>query len=394
MSTPSPTSSRALVRFERPWPRRRVRRGLVCLAAAVAMVAGSCTPDEGPPDDDAPAEDASEDDATAGVPTEETEGGSPSDGVVDLVREFSPQTVAVEIAAQQQGQTVQGAGSGVIWSSDGVIVTNHHVVAPAGEIVVVLADGTRYPAELIASDQRTDIAMLQVEATGIPAAEFADELPEIGQLAVAIGNPLGFRNSATAGIVSGVERSLPVTPGQPPLVGLIQTDAAISSGNSGGALVGADGTAIGINVAAVEGTQTPGIAQGLGFAIPATTVTSVAEQLLETGEVRHTFLGIVGAGLTPPLAERFGIERDRGVLVGEVQPGSPADDAGLQQGDVIVALEGDAIADLGQLLAALREFSPGDEVTIEFVRDGDEQTTDAVLAELPDEDPFGEPEQP
>jgi S1-C subfamily serine protease len=348
-------------------------------ALLVVLTALSCTPDDdgAEPPEDPPTEETAEDTAATPAPARSTD-------LVELVRDFAPQTVAVEISVEQLGQTAQGAGSGVIWRSDGVIVTNHHVVAEAQDITVVLADGTRYAAEPIASDPRTDVALIQVDANGLPAATFAEDLPEIGALAVAIGNPLGFQNTATAGIVSGVERSLPVIPGQPPLVGLIQTDAAISSGNSGGALVGADGTAIGINVAVVEGSEVPGVAQGLGFAIPASTVTSVAEQLLETGEVRHAYLGIAAVGLTPQLAEQLGLDRDRGALIGEVEPGGPADDADLRQGDVIVELDGQDIADLGSLLTSLRERDPGDEVTVGFVRDGETQTTDAVLAELPE----------
>lgn len=346
-------------------------RRFPAFAAAVVLVLGACSADD-------------TSDETPGAEPGDAAIATPTTGVVELVREFSPKTVAVEIRGEQLGQAVQGVGSGVIWSSDGVIVTNNHVVAPAEEIVVMLADGARHDAEVIAGDVRTDLALVQIDAEGLPAAEFADELPELGELAVAIGNPLGLQNTVTSGIVSGVERSLPVIPGQPPLVGLIQTDAAISSGNSGGALVGAEGTAIGINVAAVEGSNIPGVAQGLGFAIPATTVTSVAEQLLEDGEVSHAYLGIAGIGLNPQLAEQFDLERDRGALIGGVEPNGPADEAGLQEGDVIIELEGEDIDSLGQLLAELRAFDPGDQVTVGFVRDGETRTTDVVLAELPE----------
>ena len=363
-----------------------MRAGRLAVAMTAAAVLGvACTPaqdDPGAPEerpDDAPATDEADD--AAAPPS-----AGPALDIVALVQDFAPQTVAVEVAIDQPGQTAQGAGSGVIWRPDGVIVTNHHVIAEADDITVVLADGTRYEGETIASDPRTDVALVRIEAEGLPTATFADQLPEIGEPAVAIGNPLGFQNTVTAGIVSGVDRSLPIIPGQPPLVGLIQTDAAISSGNSGGALVGADGTAIGINVAVVDGDAAPGVAQGLGFAIPATTVVSVAEQLLEDGAVEHAYLGIAGVGLTPQLAEQFGLEEDRGALVGEVEPGGPADAAGLQQGDVIVELDSEELADLGELLGILRGRAPGDEVLVGFVRDGETRTTEAVLDELPDEE--------
>jgi S1-C subfamily serine protease len=369
-----------------------LRRGrLAAGGAAVVLLLGACTPADEPADDPSGAPD----DPAGDLPGEEPEVApgvaAPGGDLVELVREFAPQTVAVEISAQQLGQVVQGAGSGVIWRSDGIIITNNHVVEPAEEIVVVLADGTRYDAELIAADVRTDLALLQIDAEGLPAAEFADELPELGELAVAIGNPLGFQNTVTSGIISGVERSLPLVPGQPPLVGLIQTDAAISSGNSGGALVRADGTAIGINVAVIEGSEVDLVAQGLGFAIPSTTVTAVAEQLLEEGEVRHAYLGIAGVSVTPQLAEQFDLGQERGALIGEVEPNGPADQAGLQQGDVIVGLDDQEIDDLGQLLAALQARDPGQQVTVEVVRGGDTSTTEVTLAELPEDEAPDEP---
>jgi serine protease Do len=369
-------------------------RGPAAIVMAAALLGVGCTPGEGEPEeaeapeeqpDEQPTDDPAQDPQDDPAETAPPEPGSQID-IVALVQEFAPQTVAVEVALDQPGQAAQGAGSGVIWQPDGVIVTNHHVVAEASEITVVLADGTRYDAEPIASDPRTDVALIRIEADGLPTATFAEELPQIGEPAIAIGNPLGFQNTVTAGIVSGVDRSLPIIPGQPPLVGLIQTDAAISSGNSGGALVGADGTAIGINVAVVDGGEAPGVAQGLGFAIPATTVTSVAQQLLEDGEVRHAYLGIAGVSLTPQLSERFGLDEDRGALVGEVEPGGPADDAGMQQGDVIVELDGESVPDLGTLLALLRDREPGGEVTVGFVRDGEAQTVEVVLDELPEEE--------
>ena len=357
---------------------------LACLmAAAVGLACTQEAPDPGAqrtPTEETPAEDPSTEDPPPLA-------DSPFAAIPDLVREIGPSTVAIELLIQQDGQTAEGAGSGVIWGSDGYIVTNAHVVLPAEEIVVILADGARHDGQLLAADERTDLAVVRIDATGLPEAVFADELPEIGTLAVALGNPLGFQNTATVGIVSGVDRDLPVIPGAPPLVGLIQTDAAISSGNSGGALIDQAGVVIGINTAVVDSQAAPGVAQGLGFAIPSTTVTPVIQQLIDDGEVAHAHLGIAGAPLTPQLAERFDIDRDRGVLIGTVQPGSPADEAGLQQGDVIVAL-GDATIDtLGDLLGELRRYAPGDTVDVEVVRDGEERTETAVLGELPEDVP-------
>lgn len=348
--------------MDRSWLRSFV------LAAAMA-IAAACTPDTA--DDVAPQETAPDD-----------RGFAAATDLPELVREVAPQTVSVEITG---ADGLPGAGSGVIWSSEGVIVTNAHVVAVADQIAVVLADGSRFDAEVVAADVRTDVAVLRIDATGIPAATFSEVLPDIGEFALALGNPLGFQNTATAGIVAGVDRSLPVVPDMPPLVGLIQTDAAISSGSSGGALVGVDGEVIGINVAAIEGAQVPGVAQGLGFAIPSTTVVPVVEQLLEDGEVAHAFLGIAGVTLTPQLADRFELQAERGVLIGEVQPGGPADEAGLEQGEVVVGLDDQDVESLGDLLTILRRLAPGERVTVDVLRNGEQAMAEVTLDELPDE---------
>jgi S1-C subfamily serine protease len=365
---PRPAST---ARRRRPRGRRAARWGWVVGLAALALA--GCT-DE----DDAPSEPAAE------APGE-TAFVDPFAGIPDLIDEVLPATVSIEAVGTQMGQPVQGAASGVIWSADGLIVTNAHVVGPADELQVVLADGQRHAAEVVAVDERTDLAVISIDATGLPAARFADDLPRIGQLAVALGNPLGFEDTATVGIVSGLDRSLPLVEGGPVLVGLLQTDAAISSGNSGGALVDADGAVIGINVAAVGGEAAPGgVAQNLGFAIPSTTVTSVTEELLEHGEVTHAYLGIQGVGITPHLAEQFEQELDRGVLVARTEPDSPAADAGIEQGDVIVELDGERVDSLVDLLARLRDAAPGDEVTVTYVRDGAEEQVDVTLGELPE----------
>jgi S1-C subfamily serine protease len=354
----------------------RPRRGWSALLAALVLVLAGCEDD---PAADEPTEAAPE------APAEAPADGAvdPFAGIPDLVEDVLPSTVTIEASGTMEGQAVQGAASGVIWDADGLVVTNAHVVAPATELTVVLADGSRHAAEVVAMDERTDVAILAIEAGGLPEATFAGDLPRIGELAVAIGNPLGFQDTATAGIVSGVDRSLPAVEGGPVLVGLIQTDAAISSGNSGGALVNADGLVIGVNVAVVAGQVGPGVAQNLGFAIPATTVTSVVEELLERGEVAHAYLGVQGVGLTPQLAERFGHDRDRGVVIGRVEPGSPADEAALRAGDIVVALDGEPVDSLVDLLAALRNADPGDEIVVTVVRNGDEEDVGVTLGELP-----------
>lgn len=316
-----------------------------------------------------------------------------SDGfaaIPDIVAELQPSIVSINVLIEDRGQTGAGSGSGVIWDADGLIVTNHHVVGPASDIEVVLANGERFPGELVASDPRTDLAVVRIEASGLPPASFADRLPEVGELAVALGNPLGFQNSATAGIISGVDRALPATPDGPALVGLIQTDAPISSGNSGGALVDGRGEVVGINVAAIGtgegGAQARITAENVGFAIPSTTVISVVRQLLEDGSVSHPFLGVRGATLTAQIAERFGIERDFGFVVAEVVPGGPADEAGMEPGDLIVSLAGDDVRSFGDLASIIRDQEVGDTVEVTIVRDGQEEHLEVTLAELPDGD--------
>lgn len=357
---------------------------ILSAAAMLAMTGCTVAGDDAPgasPSASSPSPEA------AASPSEDARTAATFIDIPDLVREVAPSTVSIIIVAQRNGRTVQGAGSGVIWSEDGVIATNAHVVRGATEIEVALANGERFDGQVIAADPRTDLAAIRIDREGLPAATFAETLPTVGELAVALGNPLGFENTATAGIVSGVERSLPIQEGGAALVGLIQTDAAISSGNSGGALIDGMGQVMGINVAALGGLPT-GVAENVGFAIPAPTVTAVVSQLVETGSVAHPYLGIGGATLTPQVVQRFGLEVDRGVIVRAVEPGGPADRSGIEVGDVITALDGTDLASLGDLLAALRQHQPGDTVSVTISRGGQEQTTEVRLGELPEQPAF------
>jgi serine protease DegQ len=306
-----------------------------------------------------------------------TGGGTPTGDVFGripaIVDEVEPAVVAVLVD--------EGEGSGVIWDASGVIVTNHHVVAGTRRVEVVFATGERADAEVQASDRLTDLAVLRVDRNNLPAAVFADDLPEVGELAVAIGNPLGFENTVTAGIVSGLHRSIPSGGLTPSLVDLIQTDAPISPGNSGGALVDGDARVIGINVAYIPPEAR---AVSIGFAIPSPSVVDAVEQLLDTGEVQHAFLGVEPADLTPQLAERFGIARDEGVLVFRVVVNSPAEAAGLEPGDVLVSVDGAPIRAVEDLLAVLRQHKPGDRLAFQIDRDGAQRTLTARLSERPE----------
>jgi len=235
--------------------------------------------------------------------------------IPEIVERVQPSVVTV--------LTDVGQGSGVVYDEDGRVVTNNHVTASASRVQIAFADGAQVPARVHATDAVVDLAVLKMEQTKkAPRAEFATTLPRVGDLAIALGDPLGFANSVTAGVVSGLHRSIPGSAAQSAsLVDLIQTDAPISPGNSGGALVGADGNVLGINVAYLP--PETGSAS-IGFAIPAQTVTATVDELLESGRAQHAFIGIRPAIPTPGMAQQFGLEVSEGVLVLSVEPGGPA----------------------------------------------------------------------
>ena len=323
--------------------------------------------------------------APAGIPADEP--------VARVAAAVSPSVVQVNVEVSQQTplgtQQGEGLGSGVIYREDGHIITNAHVVDGASDVEVAFADGSTEPAEVVGSDPNSEIAVLKVDRNDLPAAAFAsDEPPIVGQLAVAIGSPAGFEATVTSGIVSAVGRDFPpeLTRGDQnasqALSDLIQTDAAISPGNSGGALVDRDGNIIGINVAYLPPADTGAV--NLGFAIPSDTAVSVADQLIETGEVTTPYLGVGTADVTPEVAEQLDLSVDSGALVRTVEPGSGADEAGVRENDVITTLEEAEIASYGDLFGALRDYQPGDTVGLTIVRDGNERTVDVTLGERPE----------
>jgi S1-C subfamily serine protease len=297
--------------------------------------------------------------------------------VSQVAAQVSPSVVQVNVQAIQvtpfgRQERAEGLGSGVIYRRDGYIITNSHVVQDAREVNVAFADGSTERGEVVGSDSSTEIAVVRVDRDDLPAAKFAEGSLTVGQLAVAIGSPSGFQSTVTEGVVSGLNREVPgrLTGGrqEEALVDLIQTDAAISPGSSGGALVDRDGEVVGINVAYLPPQETG--AESIGFAIPSDTATSTADQLVENGQVSNPFFGIRYRDLTPEIAEQFGLSMESGVIVVEVDPGSPADDAGLRPRDVITALGSTAIEDSGDLLAAVRDYEPGDDVTLTVARGG------------------------
>ena len=305
------------------------------------------------------------------------ESTSPQEGeatigrVPEIVQRVQPSVVTVI--------TDRGEGSGVV-SWPGTIVTNHHVVAGARTVRVALASGERIDAKVRATDARSDLAVLDVSRTDLPPATFAKSLPRVGSLAIAMGNPLGFENTVTLGIISGLGRSIPGSATETlALIDLVQTDAPISPGNSGGALIDAAGTVVGINVAYIP-PQTAG-AVSLGFAIPAPTVTAVVDELLRDGDVNHPFLGLQPQPLTPEIARQLNVSTDAGVIALDVEEGGPAAIAGVRPGDVIVAVEGRAVRSVEDLLAALRNHRPGESVKVALERDGNKQELTVTLSE-------------
>jgi S1-C subfamily serine protease len=303
-------------------------------------------------------------------------GGSSRDSFANIpqvVQRVQPSVVTIE--------TPDGLGSGVVWSSDGTIVTDAHVVGSHHDVQVDFADGRQVAGTVQATDPVSDLAVVKAERTGLTAARFETQQPALGDLVIAIGSPLGFVNSVTAGIVSGESRSIPGSASQTQsLVGLIQTDAAVSPGNSGGALVNGDGDVIGIVEAYIPPSQG---AVSIGFAIPASTVVDIVRQLLATGKAAHAFLGIQPATLTPDIQKQLGSNQKTGVVVIEVTAGSPAADAGVKRGDVIVSIDGKTVSTAEDLIGALRQHKPGDKIEVVYVRDNDRHTTSATLTDRP-----------
>jgi len=297
-------------------------------------------------------------------------------GIPGIVARVQPVVVTVLV----QTSAGEGLGSGVIWGSNGLVVTNNHVVEDAQRIEVALASGLRLMAKLRAADPLSDLAVLTVDRTGLPKARFASRLPKVGELAIALGSPLGFENTVTAGIVSGLHRSIPSGGQTPALVDLMQTDAPISPGNSGGALVNGRGQVMGINVAFIPPEER---AVSIGFAIPSPTVISVVRQLLATGKVKRAFLGIQPGDVTPEIAQQLGLKTREGVIVLEVVEGSAAAKAGLKPGDVVLQLGARRMRAVEDLLAELRRRSPGDRVTLTLLREGRRLTLQATLTDRP-----------
>ncbi|MGH9048488.1 MAG: S1C family serine protease [Acidimicrobiia bacterium] len=299
--------------------------------------------------------------------------------VASIIAAVEPAVVAVTTRIDTAGGGGRAAGTGFVIGADGVIVTNNHVVADANSIEVAFSDGATLPAEIVGRDAAADLAVVKVDATDLPVVELGDsETVQVGDDVVAIGNALALEGglSVTRGIISGPPREVVAEEIGITLDAVLQTDAAINQGNSGGPLVDARGRVIGIN------TAIAGQAENVGFAIPISHALPIIEDL-RAGRL-PAFLGVRTETLTPAVADELGVDADAGAVVLNVTEGSPAENAGIEDGDVIVEIAGDAIDETGDVPEAIRRHRPGDEIEVVLVR-GDERTTvRATLVQRPD----------
>jgi S1-C subfamily serine protease len=336
------------------------------LAAALALSGCTGTPSPPAPSGTSPSQ-ASPSASANSTPAPSTSGSAGTEGgnsgtaagnLPQLVENLSPSVVTIF--------TEGGLGSGVVYSPDGLILTNEHVIRGATKVEVGFADGQRVEGTVKASDAVTDLALVQAKRTGLPKPAYQSNLPKVGEGALVLGSPLGFENTATAGIISGLHRSIPGSASNSlSLVDLIQTDAPISPGNSGGAVINMRGEVIGISEAYIPPSAG---AVSLGFAIPAATAVDVAEELLANGTAKHAYLGLTPGELTAQIADQLGIQEGAGVVVLAADGDGPAGRAGIRPGDVLQSMEGVELTTPEKLLAELRKRNPGDTVGFKVKR--------------------------
>ena len=361
-------------------------RLLLALLALLALALAACG---GGPNGQAP--------TPAGLPSPTTarqEGPAEGFSVPELVARLRPSVVHIltesaTISVFGQPVPQQGVGTGIIVDGRGYIVTNNHVVVrpnscdtPAQSITVTLSDGRRFPASIVGRDPLTDLAVLKIEASGLPAAALGDsEALAVGEEVVAMGNALNLPGgpTVTKGVVSAKDRTIQEDLCGVTIPGAIQTDAAINPGNSGGPLVNMRGEVVGITTAVIRGGQ----AEGVGFAISTATARPIIEALMQQGRVERAYLGVSLVDVTPQLARQFDLPVEQGVVVGQVVPGSPAARAGLRPNDIIVRLGGREVRNSGELLQALAQFRAGQTVTVEFFRGSSQQRAEVTLGQRP-----------
>ena len=345
------------------------------MIATIALGTASASPRKGAVDQDALSRAVAFETALTGVAE------SVSSSVVSIQVEVSrPMNNGLPsfFGGPGQGGIVRGGGSGVILRSDGYILTNNHVINQANRIDVRLRNGKRYPATLVGADSATDLAMLKIDARGLPQAEFASsEKARVGQFVIAIGSPFGLDYTVTTGVLSAKGRG---GIGANEIEDYLQTDASINPGNSGGPLVDLQGRVLGIN------TMIIGRGSGIGFAIPAEIAQRVASQLIASGSVKRAWLGVSFQEITPELASHFGGDFEGGALVNAVVPGGPADKAGLQSGDVITAIGDQQIREGHDLLRTVLRQGVGERLNLEIRRGGKTKRIAVVTGERPSED--------
>jgi serine protease Do len=303
-------------------------------------------------------------------------GLSPNDPFYDFFRRFGAPPPGQTPRGGGSAPPVRGAGSGFIVSPDGYILTNTHVVANAQEVTVRLTDRREFPARVIGADERTDVAVIKIDAGNLAVVKLGDPARiRPGQWVLAIGSPFGFDNSATAGIISATSRSLQGENYVP----FIQTDVAVNPGNSGGPLFNMQGEVIGINSQIFSRT---GGFMGVSFAIPIDVARNVEEQLIKNGRVVRGRIGVTIQDVNAQLAESFGLDRPRGALVSSVEKDSPAAKGGVQPGDVVIGVDGHPIEHYGELSAAIAAMKPGAQTKLQVWRAGREQDIAVTIAEL------------
>jgi serine protease Do len=307
--------------------------------------------------------------------------------ITDAVEKVSMTVVTVVGTVTTQGgffgqvseSTV--SGSGVFISNEGYLLTNNHVIEGAKDITIILADGTQQPATVVGSDKYSDVAVLKTEGTVPAVATLGNsDLMDPGETVIAIGSPLGdFKNTVTVGVVSATGRSIDTGEGYQ-IEDLIQTDAAINQGNSGGPLVNLAGEVIGINTLIVRNTGSGTVAEGLGFSIPSNTAFSIARQIIETGYFARPYLGVTFQTISPQIAFLYRLPVQYGAYITGVASNSPASQVGLKVGDIITSIEDTEIDENNSYFNILFKYQAGDTITIAFVRDGASQQTDVTLS--------------
>ncbi len=308
--------------------------------------------------------------------------------IVGIKVEYNVNSLISMFGNRDQTSTASASGSGIIISEDGYILTNNHIVSTSSSesyyevseatklTVTLFNDDTEYEAKIIGTDEQTDLAVIKIEKTGLSKAEFADsDNIKVGEFAMAVGNPLGMQSSITCGVISAVNREVTDTEGKK--YNLIQTDAAINSGNSGGALVNSEGKVIGINTLKLSGT---GI-EGMGFAIPINSTTDITSQLIQYSKVKRPYIGISGMDLSEETAKKYNLVV--GIYVKSVDDFSAGEKAGIKSGDVIIEADGKKVTKMDELNEIKNSHKIGDEMKIKIKRDNSEKELTITLGEQP-----------